>query len=431
VDQFVAASTVCRVAAGPCDIVERCTGSSGACPADQFIIGGTVCRAATGACDVTERCDGSSAACPADGVAGAGTVCRAAAGTCDVAESCDGQGKDCPADARQPDGTACDDGNACTRTDRCRSGSCAGSDPVACTPVDGCHLAGSCDPATGACSSPVSPDNVACDDGNDCTTADSCHAGACGGLRVAGCCTVDADCGDAFACTEDRCVDHACMHVPLDERCAASPECTRSACAPGEAGADALGCVPRPAGDGGYCREDGDPCTIDACRTGVCEHEPDGSGPRCPMLANPLRAVLDLLLRARGLQTAVGCTGGSTACEVTSEVDANRLASLLDATATDLQTASLAIAGRVAGASSPETPRDATVRARLALGLLAGTPGELRAFVATLRQVRAKHAIAADLARAQRAEAMRLLRGTAKLRGQLQRVVMRRRSFAR
>src|SRR5262249_34062793 len=41
---------------------------------------GTVCRAAAGVCDVAETCTGSSSACPSDGYASASTVCRAAAG---------------------------------------------------------------------------------------------------------------------------------------------------------------------------------------------------------------------------------------------------------------------------------------------------------------------------------------------------------------
>src|SRR5204862_7358803 len=50
------------------------------------------------------------------------------------------------------DGTACSDGDACTQADSCQSGACVGADPVVCTAADSCHDAGSCDPATGACS---------------------------------------------------------------------------------------------------------------------------------------------------------------------------------------------------------------------------------------------------------------------------------------
>src|SRR5207247_2475970 len=58
---------------------------------------GTVCRPAAGICDVAESCNGIDAACPADAFAPASTVCRAAAGICDVAETCTGSAAECPA----------------------------------------------------------------------------------------------------------------------------------------------------------------------------------------------------------------------------------------------------------------------------------------------------------------------------------------------
>jgi len=64
---------------------------------------GTVCRPAAGTCDVEERCDGG-AMCPPDAFATAATECRAAAGECDVAERCNGAGPDWPSDASAPDG---------------------------------------------------------------------------------------------------------------------------------------------------------------------------------------------------------------------------------------------------------------------------------------------------------------------------------------
>ena len=98
--QFESSSTVCRPSAGPCDVAENCTGSSGSCPANGFVSSSTVCRPSAGPCDVAENCTGSSAACPADGFASPSTVCRAAAGPCDVAETCTGAGAACPADAK-------------------------------------------------------------------------------------------------------------------------------------------------------------------------------------------------------------------------------------------------------------------------------------------------------------------------------------------
>src|SRR5207244_4960594 len=87
----------------------------------------------------------------------------------------------CPDDRLQPNGTACDDGDACTQTDTCESGVCTGSNPVVCLPSDQCHDAGTCDPATGACSDPAKDDGAACNDANPCTQTDTCESGLCTG----------------------------------------------------------------------------------------------------------------------------------------------------------------------------------------------------------------------------------------------------------
>jgi hypothetical protein len=108
-----------------CDNAENCTGTSAPCPADQKST--AVCRAAAGVCDVAESCDGVNDTCPADQLAPASTVCRAASGTCDVAETCTGTSTTCPADVAEPDGTSCNDGNLCTTPDTCEGGVCVGT----------------------------------------------------------------------------------------------------------------------------------------------------------------------------------------------------------------------------------------------------------------------------------------------------------------
>src|SRR5439155_315922 len=87
----------------------------------------------------------------------------------------------------------------------------------------------------------------------------------------------------------------------------------------------------------------------------------------------------------------------------------------------------LRLGGRLPGASVA----DAQLRARLALGLFAGTAGELRAFVATAAQARGRRLIAPAFARARQAEARALLRATLRLRTDLRRILATRRSFAR
>jgi outer membrane protein assembly factor BamB len=86
-----------------------------------------------------------------------------------------------------PDGSPCSDGNACTQLDTCRAGVCVGSIPVVCAAPDRCHLPGTCDPASGACSSLPRPTG-----GTDCGSAcvdvssDSANCGGCGLACAAG-----------------------------------------------------------------------------------------------------------------------------------------------------------------------------------------------------------------------------------------------------
>ncbi len=113
----------------------------------------------------------------------AGVTC-AARDACHLAGTCDPNTGACSSPVA-PEGAACSDGNACTTGDACRAGVCTSGAPVTCAPSDGCHLAGTCDPSTGACTNPVAPERQVCDDGNAGTVSDYCAAGSCvGGCRV-------------------------------------------------------------------------------------------------------------------------------------------------------------------------------------------------------------------------------------------------------
>lgn len=140
------AGAVCRLANGPCDVAETCSGSSAVCPADAFAPSSVVCRGASGGCDQAETCTGSSAACPSDGFLPSATVCRAAAGGCDVAELCNGLSAACPGDVRRASGDLClSETGTGTGTGECRTSSCDGV-TSACPSSDGqrCHCNGSC-----------------------------------------------------------------------------------------------------------------------------------------------------------------------------------------------------------------------------------------------------------------------------------------------
>ncbi len=242
----------------------------------------------------TEECDDGNTVAgdccsPTCTLVAAGTVCRATAGQCDVAEVCTGSSGVCPANGFVTDGTACNDGNACSQMDTCQAGTCTGGNPVVCTASDQCHVAGSCNPTTGVCSNPVAPEGKACSDGNACTQTDTCINGACNGANPVTCTALDqchvagtcnsatgtcsnpniADgttCNDSDACTQtDSCQSGACTgNNPIV--CAASDQCHDvGACNP------TTGVCSNPNSADGTACDDGDGCTqTDACQTGAC-----------------------------------------------------------------------------------------------------------------------------------------------------------------
>jgi hypothetical protein len=138
----------------------------------------------------------------------AAVVCTAP-DPCQVPGVCDPATGACSAPTLAPNGTACDDADACTQTDTCQAGACAGSNPVVCADADQCQGAGTCDPATGLCSNPPVADGTPCNDGLGCAVLDTCQAGLCSpGVPVI--------CDDGDACTADWCSDATgCNHIPL------------------------------------------------------------------------------------------------------------------------------------------------------------------------------------------------------------------------
>src|SRR5207245_639137 len=97
-DRFAPASTVCRPAAGECDVAESCTGTDADCPADARRLLGTTCTDDDNPC-TTDVCDGSEVDCqhPAGNM---GVMCRPTVGDCDAAEFCDGLNPECPGDEK-------------------------------------------------------------------------------------------------------------------------------------------------------------------------------------------------------------------------------------------------------------------------------------------------------------------------------------------
>jgi hypothetical protein len=204
----------------PCDDGDGCTQSdscvAGVCvgsnpvmctAADQCHEAGE-CDPATGVCSDPAKADGTPCddsdlctqtdSCQAGKCSGTNPVLCRVSDQCHEAGECDPATGQC-SNPVKADGFPCDDGNRCTQTDRCVSGSCTGTDPVICTALDGCHEAGTCDPASGRCSNPVKADGASCDDGDACSGGDLCFAGECIGKPM-----VDSD-GDGFCDAIDSC----------------------------------------------------------------------------------------------------------------------------------------------------------------------------------------------------------------------------------
>ncbi len=253
----------------------------------QLVASGTLCRAAAGLCDVPETCDGVSGLCPADGVAAAAAVCRPAAGACDLAEVCDGITVGCPADSVLPDGVACLDGATCNGSERCSNGVCVLGSPLSCDDGDAC-TADACFEPGGCGASPISgccSDDSDCDDANACTTnVCSGPGGTCSLSTIAGCCNNAGDCDDGDPCTVEVCsgpggtcssslITGCCL---ADAECDDGSDCTTDACDPTQ-----NTCVFQPIA--GCCTDDADcddsnGCTIDSCdlSTGTCVRAPVG-----------------------------------------------------------------------------------------------------------------------------------------------------------
>ncbi len=226
--------------------------------------------------------DGKGNACECLGI-----VC-APQDECHVAGACNPSTGVC-SNAPKANGTVCNDGNACTQTDTCQSGTCTGTNPVVCAAQDQCHVAGTCNTSTGTCTNPTKANGTSCNDGNACTQSDTCQSGACTGANsvvcaaqdqchVAGTCnastgacsnpakTNGVSCNDGNACTQsDTCQSGTCTGAnPVV--CTAQDQChVAGTCNPSS------GTCTNPAKANGTSCDDGDVCTaLDACTGGTC-----------------------------------------------------------------------------------------------------------------------------------------------------------------
>ncbi len=135
-------------------------------------------------------------------------VCPAAA-ACQVA-ACDPATGACLT-SPVADGLDCDDHDGCTSSDHCAAGTCVAGAPLVCQAQDQCHADGTCDPASGACSTPAVADGTTCTlatgagtcQGGVCTPLPAGSGTCCGGCGSTGCtgtCAPGSSCDPATGC---------------------------------------------------------------------------------------------------------------------------------------------------------------------------------------------------------------------------------------
>ncbi len=276
-----------------------CTGASPVtCTAlDQCHTAG-VCNNGTGLCSNPSASNGTgcndgnactqSDGCQAGVCTGASPVTCSALDQCHMAGTCN-TGTGLCTNPNASNGTSCSDGNACTQSDACQAGVCTGASPVACTALDQCHTAGTCNPGTGVCTNPNASNGTSCSDGNACTQSDACQTGVCTGANPVTCTALDqchtagtcntgtgvctnpnasngAPCSDGNACTQsDGCQAGVCTGAsPVT--CSALDQChTAGTCNAG------TGVCSNPNASNGTSCSDGNACTqSDACQSGSC-----------------------------------------------------------------------------------------------------------------------------------------------------------------
>jgi cysteine-rich repeat protein len=203
---------------------------------------------------------------------------------CDDANTQDG---DCCAASCQYETGSCDDGDACTTNDTCdSSGVCVGGGPVDCAPAGDQCVSGACSCGGG----PTCSAGQRCVSGTCVCDATSCPSGCCSGNTCMvpsplSCGTGGASCVACDPTHADTCTNGTCL-------CGSGPACgTGQRCASGACVCDATSCPtgccsgntcmapsPTSCGTGGASCVACDPARADTCANGTCSC---GSGPAC------------------------------------------------------------------------------------------------------------------------------------------------------
>ncbi len=193
-----------------------CVGSP-ACPADNNPCDLEKCS--QGNCTKTNAASGT--ACDDGKVCTVGDTCSG--GTCQAGPVDCNDGLPCTADTCTPSGCQhdplqtgpCDDGNPCTVGDQCAAGQCTAGQNKDCSGLSGACQTGVCQ--GGQCVAQTKPNGSACDDGSACTQSDHCTSGTCAGTSA---------CNDFNPCTNDTCEFGSCKFTPTSAACDDKNPCT-------------------------------------------------------------------------------------------------------------------------------------------------------------------------------------------------------------
>jgi subtilisin-like proprotein convertase family protein len=176
-----------------CTLGEAC--AAGAC------VGGGARGCSDGNPCTADSCDEPSDSCLHDAAASNGLACDDGA-YCVVGESCQGgacggggprdcadanpctadvcnEAQDrCDHDGPAMNGASCSSGNYCVINESCANGACAGGAVRACDDLNPC-TANNCNEALNTCQNPPLGNGTPCEDGQFCTSGDTCQGGAC------------------------------------------------------------------------------------------------------------------------------------------------------------------------------------------------------------------------------------------------------------
>lgn len=242
-----------------CDTIGNCGGTPISCPSPNQCEISVSCVG--GNCIHTYKSNGTLCQtgnlCTSDYCNGAGTCVQGPqVVTCVALDQCHDIGVCNPStgicsNPASADNTPCNDGNACTQTDICMTAVCTGTNPVHCTALDQCHIAGICNTTTGTCTNPLASDFTNCDDNNACTSSSVCLSGICTGISATDCSSpnicITTGCNNITGCTSSF------NFNPCDDNnaCTLNTVCSSGSCNSGSG--TPLNC------------DDGLPCTADSC----------------------------------------------------------------------------------------------------------------------------------------------------------------------